>query len=310
MNKLLKNYILFFFIISLIVSCRSSKSMFQFTFKIDNFEQLDKNDLSHLSMQLEQKLAKGGFKRSELKIENNLLIVKTLFNQKFQKKEQDNFLNLFQSHKIEIYDTYRTTDNFLYRIDSALVNIEGFVPYFDKKSLVIPEIYGFCENEMLLDNIASSIDERFDEDKSVSFVWSKEKGEMGFSSNEYYLYVVKKVEKNKIITNVDIKSAESYQSPHNKDDFEIRITLHEQSIPKWTEITTKAANNGNRSLAIIVNNRVVLAPRVNSPITGGRLSISGKYSQKESEKMAQVFNSGPLDYILELIEFHEVESIK
>lgn len=46
----------------------------------------------------------------------------------------------------------------------------------------------------------------------------------------------------------------------------------------WAEMTTKAANNGNREIAIVLDSAVVSAPRVINPITGGNSSITGDYS--------------------------------
>lgn len=65
----------------------------------------------------------------------------------------------------------------------------------------------------------------------------------------------------------------------------------------WEEMTTK---NVNRPLAIIVDKKVISAPRVNEPISGGVASISGGFSMKEAELLASQLRSGYLPVALQV----------
>lgn len=59
----------------------------------------------------------------------------------------------------------------------------------------------------------------------------------------------------------------------------------------WADMTR--ANKG-RFIAIVVDNTVYSAPRVNEPIEGGRSSISGSFSQEEAKDLANILKIGKL----------------
>ena len=59
-------------------------------------------------------------------------------------------------------------------------------------------------------------------------------------------------------------------------------------------MTTKAANNGNREIAIVLDDEVVSAPRVINPITGGNSSITGSYTLDEANDLSEILKVGKL----------------
>ncbi|MBK8082083.1 MAG: protein translocase subunit SecD [Saprospiraceae bacterium] len=68
-----------------------------------------------------------------------------------------------------------------------------------------------------------------------------------------------------------------------------------QRVPKkWAEMTTKAAADGNREIAIVLDDEVVSAPRVNEAITGGSSAISGNYTVEEAVDFANILEIGKL----------------
>jgi SecD/SecF fusion protein len=62
----------------------------------------------------------------------------------------------------------------------------------------------------------------------------------------------------------------------------------------WAEMTTKAAQDNNRSIAIALDDEVVSAPRVNEAITTGSSRISGNFSIQEGQDLANILEIGKL----------------
>ncbi len=68
---------------------------------------------------------------------------------------------------------------------------------------------------------------------------------------------------------------------------------------KFSELTT---NNVGGLLAIVVDNKIISAPRINTPITGGSGIISGGFTLNEAQELAILLKSGSLPIPLSIIE--------
>ena len=71
--------------------------------------------------------------------------------------------------------------------------------------------------------------------------------------------------------------------------FEVSMTMNSKTALEWGNIT--GANVG-RSIAIVLDNYVYSAPRVNGRIDGGESSITGNFTAQEAEDLASVLSSG------------------
>ncbi len=70
----------------------------------------------------------------------------------------------------------------------------------------------------------------------------------------------------------------------------------------WGEMTTKAAQDNNREIAIVLDDKVVSAPRVINPILTGNSSITGDYSMQEGEDLAKILQIGKLPAKTKIIQ--------
>lgn len=77
-------------------------------------------------------------------------------------------------------------------------------------------------------------------------------------------------------------------------DIQVTLNMNNDGAKIWADMTTKAANNGNREVAILLDDEVVSAPRVINPITGGNTSITGGFSLEEAQDLAQILQVGKL----------------
>jgi len=81
--------------------------------------------------------------------------------------------------------------------------------------------------------------------------------------------------------------------------YEVTMDMNSAGAEAWARITAEAAGNpqdenDNRSIAIVLDDNVVSAPRVSNEINGGRSSISGSFTQEETKDLANILKAGRL----------------
>ena len=103
------------------------------------------------------------------------------------------------------------------------------------------------------------------------------------------------------LTGENVESAASSPNPQS-GEMEVTLVMDTKGASKWANITEIAANNGNREIAIVLDNEVASAPRVNEAITGGRSSISGNFSIQEAKDLASILQVGKLPATVEIIQ--------
>ena len=72
------------------------------------------------------------------------------------------------------------------------------------------------------------------------------------------------------------------------------LNMNSQGAKRWAEMTTKAATDNNREIAIVLDNEVEAAPAVQSAITNGTSSITGGYSLQEADDLSKILQIGKL----------------
>ena len=78
----------------------------------------------------------------------------------------------------------------------------------------------------------------------------------------------------------------------------VSMTMKPEAARKWARLT--AANIG-KQVAIVLDNQVYSAPRVNSVIDGGRSQITGDFTTDEAKDLANVLKSGKMAAKVDII---------
>jgi SecD/SecF fusion protein len=114
-------------------------------------------------------------------------------------------------------------------------------------------------------------------------------------TNNYELYLIKgQANTDEAPLNGDVvTSARQSLNPAN-GQVEVTLRMNAAGAKKWADMTTRASNEGNREIAIVLDNEVVSAPTVNQPITGGNSSITGNYTVEEAVDFAGILEVGRL----------------
>ena len=117
--------------------------------------------------------------------------------------------------------------------------------------------------------------------------------EEGTSSDVYQLYQLKLPRGGEPeLTGAAVTRASSGPDPSGQ--IAVNLSMNSEGARTWARMTTDAANDQNRQVAILLDDLVVSAPRVNGPITGGNTAITGDFSVQEATDLANILQVGRL----------------
>jgi protein-export membrane protein SecD len=106
------------------------------------------------------------------------------------------------------------------------------------------------------------------------------------------------VDETPLLTGEDLVDAQpGFQQQTNEPIVTFRLTT--SGARRFGEITTQ---NVGRPFAIVLDNEVVSAPRINEPITGGSGQISGSFTVESANDLAILLRAGALPAALTLVE--------
>jgi SecD/SecF fusion protein len=135
--------------------------------------------------------------------------------------------------------------------------------------------------------------------RDLSFVWgSKPENE---ESGLIQLYALKVNHIMPILDGSVVVDASVQQSNGMN---EIRLEMNSEGALKFKHITQ---NNINRSVAIVLDGSVLIAPRVMQVIEGGSISISGNFTEAEAKDMALLIKYGKLPLDVNVIEIKKLD---
>ena len=89
----------------------------------------------------------------------------------------------------------------------------------------------------------------------------------------------------------------------NSGQWVINLSMNREGARKWSSFTGR--NIGKR-VAIVLDNKVFMAPQINSKISGGQTQISGLENANEAQDIANVLSAGELDAPVKIVEERSV----
>jgi len=127
----------------------------------------------------------------------------------------------------------------------------------------------------------------FPDDADILWSWNAEEVN-GLGDKCYALYAVHKKGVKPRMTGKDIKEVEIEEDAVMRR-INILLTMTDKGTERWSEMT---ADNINRTIAVVVNDQVLSAPRVMGEITGGETQISGNFSLDEAKEIVGGIKAG------------------
>ncbi len=132
----------------------------------------------------------------------------------------------------------------------------------------------------------------------LEFRWSqeavKDPENLSGVNGKYELYAIKKPRGQEEPPLDGSVVTRAVATPDEGGKIAVSLSMNGDGAREWAKMTQQAANNGNREIAIVLDDEVVSAPRVINPITGGQSSITGDYSLEDATALANVLEVGKL----------------
>lgn len=139
----------------------------------------------------------------------------------------------------------------------------------------------------------------------IFFRWGKESITLSDGDDEQYyvLYALKSenTDGSPLLEGSVITGADANPDPLS-GEMTVSLNMNNEGRSIWGDMTTKAANAGNREVAITLDDEVVTAPSVNQPITTGSSSITGNFNVQEANDLAKILEIGKLPATIKIIQ--------
>jgi len=142
--------------------------------------------------------------------------------------------------------------------------------------------------------------------RDVVFLWSKDPYvdfTTGEQTDQYELYAIRadKGADKPPLSGDRVTNASANPDPQT-NEVAVSLSMDGQGAKIWGQLTTTAAQDNNREIAIVLDNEVVSAPRVINPIQDGRSSITGNFSIQEAKDLANILQIGKLPAETKIIQ--------
>ena len=89
----------------------------------------------------------------------------------------------------------------------------------------------------------------------------------------------------------------------NSGQWVINLSMSREGARKWSSFTGR---NVGKRVAIVLDNKVFMAPQINSKISGGQTQISGLENADEAQDIANVLSAGELAAPVKIVEERSV----
>ncbi|MFP4022917.1 MAG: protein translocase subunit SecDF [Thiohalospira sp.] len=136
--------------------------------------------------------------------------------------------------------------------------------------------------------------------RDISFKWHVKPYKHDDSQSFYELHALKITGRDgKPPLDGDVITDARSEFDQNTGSAEVSMSMNADGAKVWARLTK---NNVGNFIAIVLDNYVYSAPRVNQEITGGRSSISGDFTVEEAKDLANILKSGKLPAPARIIE--------
>jgi SecD/SecF fusion protein len=126
-------------------------------------------------------------------------------------------------------------------------------------------------------------------------------GEAGEATDLYALYQLEMPRSGEaLLTGEAITSTSSGPQPDGQ--VAVNLSMNSEGARTWARMTTDAANDQNRQVAILLDDKVVSAPSVRGPIPGGNTAITGNFDVQTATDLANILKVGRLPARPEIIQ--------
>ncbi|MEO1515602.1 MAG: hypothetical protein AAFV95_11330 [Bacteroidota bacterium] len=257
----------------------------------------DDQQLQLVQEAISERLKKGGF--SEAKIQTTIASRQIQVSALLPEGDDlalAQFRAIFASVEMGLWNLYRHGDPEIAGILDSLPDLPGFEPYLPEQwNGSYREVLGWTNDPDRFAPIKERLKEVEAKHQNLKLVWQSVPTSVSAEqSKRYPLYMLNTEGRQQApINQTHIAKAKAETYVHTGEG-SVAIDMTEEGTEIWAKMTTKAAQDGNRCVAIVIDGIVQSAPRVLSPITGGQCVLTGNYDQYRSQQLAASLSVGRL----------------
>ncbi len=229
-------------------------------------------------------------------------------------KEHERVRDLLKSSaNLEFYETYTNSEiaSYLSQLDQEVANdstkkFNGFFSYFAAGAPYESAVgVATSTNRAVIDSILASPTAKRILPSNLKLAWEVKGQEIETtdtvtgkkSKTDLYTLIALRANNGKPALSGDvIKNA--YSDFENTQGNYVSMSMTPEAARQWARITQE---NLNKSVAIVLDNQVYSAPRVNSVIEGGNSQITGNFTPDEAKDLANVLKSGKMAAKVDII---------
>ncbi len=118
----------------------------------------------------------------------------------------------------------------------------------------------------------------------------------------YYLYAIKVTNRDgtpALGGDVVTDAVADFSQTPGRAEQEVSMAMNAEGAKAWARLTKE---NIGKSIAIVLDDMVYSAPRVNAEITGGRSQITGGFTPEEAKDLANVLKSGKMAASINIVQ--------
>jgi len=131
--------------------------------------------------------------------------------------------------------------------------------------------------------------------RNVRFAWDDEsiKDNNGVDTEMYGLYMLSVPNGGEpLLTGGAITGTNS--GPDERGQVSVNLTMNSEGARTWARMTQEAFEDNKRQVAILLDDKVVSAPRVQGVISGGSTAITGNFNVQSGTDLANILKVGQL----------------
>jgi len=139
---------------------------------------------------------------------------------------------------------------------------------------------------------------------NIKFLWGRKAQKFGIdedASDRFALYAIRTDGREAPLEGDRITNASVNTDPQTGQVL-VSLSMDNQGASIWSGMTAEAVSDGQRPIAVVLDNEVASAPNVNSQISGGSSQISGSFTMTEGQDLASILKIGKLPASTNIIQ--------
>jgi len=277
--------VLFFLPVLFLISCT----------QYNDIKKVSSELIEQTRQQLIERLENIGFR--EVSVRQGEVPIQFVISTKIAAEDDDilqQYHGVFRKGGFRMSRTYRISDPEVRKIVEQIKEMPEKLT-LNRGQYPQSVLAGAADTEDLT-SIKEDLEKRIVGVENVKLLWAEKVNT--YADNTYGLYVIDVRRKTVTITNEHITDTGVDYDPTRKI-YAVSMTMNKEGTGLWSLMTRKEFK---REIAVVLDDKVCMAPTVQSEITNGRTEITGDFTYGEALQVSDLIQAAPLPYTLKITD--------